>query len=459
MQELSGGLKDIVPNIQQYLSLQENSKLLPRLNKKWKEATEPELANLWREKLKAYYPQEIAHIDADVKEKNPYRKKFIECRSKQFYKYSSHYDFGEISCKKLRSKEDNIFPSQVYDHAKKNELSEIKKLLEIQNTSKENKQSLWDLLETYCDYLYFTPLTWFIYFRYQNSLDEIYSLGTQIGFTDLTWAVVCNQTEEVEKLLNASPACINKSGYAGTSLYLACKYGNLEMVRFLADKGADLNISGKFFAPNCPSSPDTYTSPLRVASRNGFPEIVEVLVEKMLEKNITQQELQKICKEPLRITSQRGHSKVVQYFVKKEIPIEYVYVDSPKIETYLKSQKNIQRFKKLINSDPSLTTTTQKIKKMLEWYAKQSVLTGHCFHHQGVAEQLNDAIKSAEKLSLDGFSTLKKQFVKENTVEKTGHFNALLRYTESLLSQKEDVASTNCKPEKPAGVGITCGGK
>lgn len=90
-----------------------------------------------------------------------------------------------------------------------------------------------------------------------------------------------------------------------TSLHEAAKYGDLEVVEYLVEKGANVNEKDD----------DGYT-PLHVAAKKGYLEIVEYLVEKGAKIN----EKDKSAKTPLQLAYDNGNQEVVNYLgsVKQE---------------------------------------------------------------------------------------------------------------------------------------------
>ncbi|MEI0697331.1 ankyrin repeat domain-containing protein [Brachyspira intermedia] len=82
-----------------------------------------------------------------------------------------------------------------------------------------------------------------------------------------------------------------------TELLEAIKNNDLEKVKFLIDKGADVNIKNRYG-----------NTPLNTASGFGYFEIVKYLIEHNAENT-----------DALVMASMNGHFEVVKYLIEKEV--------------------------------------------------------------------------------------------------------------------------------------------
>lgn len=80
----------------------------------------------------------------------------------------------------------------------------------------------------------------------------------------------------VKKLFDSGEAKIDDKFFAWTALQIAANAGQLPTVKFLVEKGADLNYQ----------HPISKNTALHLAALNNYPEIVKYLIEKGADKNI-----------------------------------------------------------------------------------------------------------------------------------------------------------------------------
>lgn len=53
-----------------------------------------------------------------------------------------------------------------------------------------------------------------------------------------------NNMDDLKKYLNNNPEMINSLGIFGSCLHVAASEGHFEMVKFLVEEGADINLEG-----------------------------------------------------------------------------------------------------------------------------------------------------------------------------------------------------------------------
>ncbi|MFH0821133.1 MAG: ankyrin repeat domain-containing protein [Pseudomonadota bacterium] len=91
------------------------------------------------------------------------------------------------------------------------------------------------------------------------------------------------------------------SSEGGAALIIACRKGNVEIVKALLDGGMDVNVKGK-----------GSVTPLSEASRNGHTEVVKLLLSKGADPRARSEE----GSTPLMLATQEGHGKVVELLLK-----------------------------------------------------------------------------------------------------------------------------------------------
>lgn len=123
-------------------------------------------------------------------------------------------------------------------------------------------------------------------------------------------AIKSDDIEQVRQLLGDDKEVLNTMTSFGTWLHVAAKQGNTEIVRFLIDKGIDINARGGTFD----------ASALNLASGEGHMEIVKLLIDNGVEFDVS---LAK--RNPLFGAIYGGHKEVVQYLVDSGIDISIRY--------------------------------------------------------------------------------------------------------------------------------------
>lgn len=101
--------------------------------------------------------------------------------------------------------------------------------------------------------------------------DLLYDRSGQIGCTSFYLACQCGHLSSADVIYHADPSILhvpleNESG--GLPIFVACKEGHVEIVRFLLHHGAELNRALS----------DTLVTPLMVACKRGHLEVVKLLL-------------------------------------------------------------------------------------------------------------------------------------------------------------------------------------
>lgn len=95
------------------------------------------------------------------------------------------------------------------------------------------------------------------------------SLSRQDLFEDISLAIASDAIDIVEQLLSSGDISVNMSDRRGhTPLCIACVYGRYEIAKLLIERGADPSYV----------IPSVAITALHIASSNGFPDIVKLLM-------------------------------------------------------------------------------------------------------------------------------------------------------------------------------------
>jgi ankyrin repeat protein len=86
---------------------------------------------------------------------------------------------------------------------------------------------------------------------------------------DLLAATRKGDAAKVKALLDMGVSVNAKSSYGQTALFFACDRGNLEIVKLLVDRGADMNVEDTFY----------HASALSWAAQKDHAEIVKILLD------------------------------------------------------------------------------------------------------------------------------------------------------------------------------------
>ncbi|MBM9577110.1 ankyrin repeat domain-containing protein [Leptospira sp. 201903070] len=151
-----------------------------------------------------------------------------------------------------------------------------------------------------------TPVLFSIYYGKLDLSKEIFELSPN---RNLFEAAALGNLEETKRLILEFPKEINVLSKDGWSaLHLASYFGHLEIVRFLIEAGADLNLTSK-------SKMSYGNTALHSAIATGRKEIVELLLEKGADANAIQ-EPGKIT--PLHLAASRpGSIAIIHILLKK----------------------------------------------------------------------------------------------------------------------------------------------
>ncbi|MEI4804073.1 ankyrin repeat domain-containing protein [Bacillus sp. FJAT-51639] len=123
-------------------------------------------------------------------------------------------------------------------------------------------------------------------------------------------AIKLGDINEVKQLIGNDTEILNTMTLFGTWLHVAAKKGHLEIVKYLIEKGIDIDAKGGTFD----------ASALNLAAGAGHLEIVKYLIEAGAELDVS---LAK--RNPLFGAIYDGHKEVVEFLVEKGIDISIRY--------------------------------------------------------------------------------------------------------------------------------------
>lgn len=186
--------------------------------------------------------------------------------------------------------------TEILEAVKNGEISKVKSLLaaepELIHAQTDNKVSL-VLLATY---------------QRNARLMEALLANTSYAF-NLFEAAALGVTERVQELLNNDPSLLNSASPDGYSpLGLASFFGQMETVKFLVEKGADINQS---------STNGWQVSPLHSAVAARSLDIVTYLLENGAEVNALQQH----GFTPLHAAAQNGDADMIKLLLEHQADI------------------------------------------------------------------------------------------------------------------------------------------
>lgn len=122
--------------------------------------------------------------------------------------------------------------------------------------------------------------------------------------------IKCGDFDSFKRLIDNNPDSLNVMTPFGTWLHIAAKRGYLKMVRYLVEKGLDVNIKGGIFDATA----------MNLAALSGEMNVIRYLVSKGAILDVSHAK-----RNPLFSAIQDGHMDVVQYLVEQGIDITVRY--------------------------------------------------------------------------------------------------------------------------------------
>ncbi|KAK6185430.1 hypothetical protein SNE40_007668 [Patella caerulea] len=166
------------------------------------------------------------------------------------------------------------------------------------------------------------------------------SIKTRYGASALTLAGRGGHIQTSLKLIDAGAELndISCTGCEYTPLLAAALHGHDAVVRFLIDKGCDVNFH----------NPSTGVTPLMLAALNGHMTTAQILIEKGGDPNLTN-----VCeKTALEIAKMRGKREVRGYLDRKTTNKPTVSIDDVKPDIIeAAKQGDLQRIQEILNND------------------------------------------------------------------------------------------------------------
>jgi len=109
-------------------------------------------------------------------------------------------------------------------------------------------------------------------------------------------------TQRLSKSSQKNNADVNKAAKSGiTPIWIASRYGHMEIVEILAEKNADVDMADKYGR-----------TPFWIAAERGFTKIVEILAEKNADVNKAND---KGAAPIYKAAAERGHTEIVKLFL------------------------------------------------------------------------------------------------------------------------------------------------
>ncbi|KAI1068493.1 hypothetical protein LB507_004284 [Fusarium sp. FIESC RH6] len=179
-------------------------------------------------------------------------------------------------------------------------------------------------LDSIVDYNGRLPIHWAVMggqVRNIEFFDSQLNAVDKFGWTPIHLAVVHNQLEVMDELLELSADTGKKDKAGRTAIYLACERGNLDALKRLAEAGADCNIAandGKTALHEAAGLQPKEVTLARDEGRTDFPyeedygtgiELVKLLVSRQLDPYSRDNE----GRTPIDIAEKEGHKAVLEY--------------------------------------------------------------------------------------------------------------------------------------------------
>ena len=123
---------------------------------------------------------------------------------------------------------------------------------------------------------------------------------TQYGINDLSGAIHNGNLDLVFKIL---PTVINDDTEVNESLYASCGYGYVDIVKVL--------VTLPNVLPNY-----VFYKPLNIACRNGYTEVVELLLSREIKEDISSKMIRDDLNKAFNIACEYGHIDIVKLFLK-----------------------------------------------------------------------------------------------------------------------------------------------
>jgi len=175
-------------------------------------------------------------------------------------------------------------------------------------------------------------------------------------------ACECDNPEIFKFLVNTFLKNVNKEDpgrlFCGTPLHIACRYGKLELVKWLVEKkGANIHV--KIGGEG--------STPIYIASQKGYLEIVKYLVSRDSDpKKIVKRDLSSV-----HVACKNGHSEMVKYFVEEiKIPVNFANYRGKTLVHFAAGSDNLELFKFLAKKDRTLINKSSTI----IWYENRGKL-------------------------------------------------------------------------------------